>query len=239
MFKQSVLIADMESPFRQELRAKIESLDYPAVFHESCNGPETVRFINTLQPEIVFINATLPGMTGFEVLNRISHDPVSIVLSDRLEDAVMAIEHGALGYLHRPVCIDSLKRTLLRIGTSEKIGNAPKDVKIRYPSRIFVPQGGCLKKINTSEITFLRAERDYTQINTLSNDSFLSSLGIGEINRRLDPEKFIRVHRSFIVNMDQVQGLYKVFNRIHLVISGNMEINVGKRYIPLIKELIF
>ncbi|CDS93057.1 Two component transcriptional regulator, LytTR family [Sphingobacterium sp. PM2-P1-29] len=239
MFKQSVLIADRDVSFRQDLRKKIESLDYPAVFHESCNGPEAIRYINSLQPEVVFINASLPGMAGFDVIQKISHDPVCVVVSDRLEDAAKAMDHGALGYLHRPICTENLKRTLIRISSYETAGPVPAGKLARYPSRIFVAKGNSLKKIDTSEITFLRAERDYTRINILSNESFLSNLGIGELSRRLDPDKFLRVHRSFIVNLDHVQGLCRDIKRLMLVLPDNIEINVGKRYVPLIRELIF
>src|SRR5690606_9832435 len=114
MVKQSVLIADRDVSFRQELRSKILSLDYPATFHETCNGPEALRYIDSLQPALVFISASLPGLAGLEVLKRIHHDPITVVISDKPEDAVKAIDLGAAGYLNRPVSTDHLKRTLIR-----------------------------------------------------------------------------------------------------------------------------
>lgn len=239
MVKQSVLIADRDGSFRQELRRKIESLDYPAVFHETCNGPEAVRYINSLQPAVVFINASLPGIAGFDVLERISHDPISVVYSDHLEDAVRAIDHGALGYLHRPICTENLRRTLIRIGSSETVGLVQPLSMVRYPGRIFVEKGGSLKKINVPDITYLRADRDYTWIYTADNGAYLSNHGIGLLSSKLDPDRFMRIHRSFIVNLDHVQELYRNLRRFFLVLTGDVEIGVGKQYVPLLRELIY
>jgi len=239
MVKQSILIADKDGSFRQELRKKIVSLDYPAIFHETCNGPEAVRYIDCLQPSMVFINASLPGIAGFEVLRRISHDPISVVFSDHLEDAVRAIDHGAVGYLRRPICTENLRRTLIRIGTPEMARMAPAGRMNRYPSSIFLEKGGRLKKVNVPEITYLRADRDYTWIYTVDNSTYLSNHGIGLLSQKLDPDKFLRVHRSFMVNLDHVQELYRDVRRFYLLVTGEVEIGIGKQYVPMVRELIF
>ncbi len=239
MVKQSVLIADRDSSFRQELRKKIMSLDYPAIFHEICNGPEAIRYIDCLQPSVVFINASLPGLAGFDVLERINHDPISVVISDNPEDAIRAIDHGATGYLHRPVCTENLKRTLIRIGTSELARPVSSVQATGYPGRIFLEKGGRLIKVNVPEITYLRADRDYTWIYTTDNSAYLSNHGIGVLSQKLDPDKFRRVHRSYMVNMEHVQELYRDVRRFYLLVTGEVEIGVGKQYVPMIRELIF
>lgn len=239
MVKQSVLIADRDVSFRQELRKKIVSLDYPAIFHETCNGPEAVRYIDCLQPSVVFINASLPGLAGFDVLERISHVPISVVISDNAEDAVRAIDHGATGYLRRPICTENLKRTLIRIGTPEVARPFSSDRQTGYPGRIFLEKGGRLIKVNVPEITYLRADRDYTWIYTTDSSAYLSNHGIGVLSQKLDPDKFMRVHRSYIVNLEHVQELYKDVRRFYLLVSGEIEIGVGKQYVPVVRELIF
>lgn len=239
MVKQSVLIADRDVSFRQELRKKIVSLDYPAIFHETCNGPEAVRYIDCLQPSVVFINASLPGLAGFDVLERISHVPISVVISDNAEDAVRAIDHGATGYLRRPICTENLKRTLIRIGTPEVARPFSSDRQTGYPGRIFLEKGGRLIKVNVPEITYLRADRDYTWIYTTDSSAYLSNHGIGVLSQKLDPDKFMRVHRSYMVNLEHVQELYKDVRRFYLLVSGEIEIGVGKQYVPVVRELIF
>ncbi|WP_293942301.1 LytR/AlgR family response regulator transcription factor [Sphingobacterium sp. UBA7249] len=239
MVKQSVLIADRDVSFRQELRKMIVSLDYPAIFHETCNGLETVRFIDCLQPSVVFINASLPGLAGFDVLKKINHDPISVIISDNPEDAVRAIDHGASGYLHRPICTENLKRTLVRIGSSEvtrpiSLGNGNG-----YPGSIFLEKGGRLKKVNVSEITYLQADRDYTWIYTADDNAYLSNHGIGVLSQKLDPDKFLRVHRSYMVNLEHVNELYKDIRRLYLLVTGEIEIGVGKQYVSRVRELIF
>src|SRR5690606_32774597 len=187
MVTQTVLIADKDSAFRRELRQKIESMDYPAVFLECNNGPEAVRHINAFQPGIVFINVSLPGMGAFDVLEKISHDPMSVVFSDCARDALRAFEYGVMGYLLKPISSESLKRTLIRIGSSESTSYDSLHQGARYHGRIFVEKGNSLKKIDVREITHLKAERDYTLINTVNNTSYLSNYGIGHLSRKLDP----------------------------------------------------
>ncbi|WP_104383519.1 LytTR family DNA-binding domain-containing protein [Sphingobacterium sp. HMA12] len=239
MVKQSVLIADSNGSFRQELRKKIMSLDFPAIFHETCNGPETVRYIDCLQPSVVFINASLPRLAGFDVLERIKHDPISVVISNNPEDAVRAIDHGASGYLNRPICTESLKRTLIRIGTPDVARPFSSAQQTGYPNRIFLEKGGRLLKVNVPEITYLRADRDYTWIYTAGNSAYLSNHGIGVLSQKLDPDKFMRVHRSYMVNLEHVQELYRDVRRLYLLVTGEVEIGVGKQYVPMVRELIF
>jgi two-component system LytT family response regulator len=236
MVKQSVLIADRDVSFRQELRSKIVSLDYPAIFHETCNGPEALRYIDSLQPSLVFISAKLPGLAGFEVLKRIHHDPITVVISDKPEDAVQAIDLGAAGYLNRPVSTDHLKRTLIRIGSAKP---APQGQLNTYPGRIFLEKEGRLKKVLVSDILYLRADRDYTWIYTTDCTAYLSSHGIGVLSQRLDPSTFLRVHRSYIVNLEHVQELYRDARKFYLLIDGEVEIGVGKQYVQSVRDLIF
>lgn len=239
MVKQSVLIADKDGSFRQELRNKIVSLDYPATFHETCNGPEAIRYIDCLQPALVFINASLPGLAGFEVLERIHHDPITVVISDKPEDAVKAIDLGAAGYLNRPICTENLKRTLIRIGTSEVVKPVPVGQLSRYPACIFLEKEGRLRKVKVADIVYLRADRDYTWIYTTDNTAYLSNHGIGVLRQRLDPGTFLRVHRSFMVNLEHVQELYREGRKYYLLMDGAVEIGVGKQFVPMVRDLIF
>jgi DNA-binding LytR/AlgR family response regulator len=239
MVKQTVLIADKDGSFRQDLRKKILGLEYPAIFHETCNGPEAIRYIDGLQPAVVFINASLPGLPGFEVLKRIQHVPMAVVISDNPEDALKAIDVGAAGYLMKPICPENLKRTLIRISTSEMMQAGPLGKMVSYPNRIFLEKEGKLKNVRVSDIIYLRAHRDYTWIYTREKTAYLSNHGIGLLRQRLNPDTFLRVHRSYIVNLDYVQELCKDVRRFYLLMEGQVEIGIGKQYVPIIRNLIF
>ncbi|MEZ0450785.1 LytTR family DNA-binding domain-containing protein [Sphingobacterium thalpophilum] len=128
---------------------------------------------------------------------------------------------------------------MIRIGTPEAARPFSSARQAGYPGRIFLEKGGRLIKVNVPEITYLRADRDYTWIYTTDSSAYLSNHGIGVLSQRLDPDKFMRVHRSYMVNLEHVQELYRDVRRFYLLVSGEIEIGVGKQYVPMVRELIF
>ncbi len=106
-----------------------------------------------------------------------------------------------------------------------------------YPMYIFLKEGLIHKKIILLEILFIRAARDYSIIYTRQGEH-LSSYGISELEKLLDPTKFIRIHRSFIVNMIHVETLKKIDGKLFLNLLNGCPIPVGKTYMETIKKLI-
>ena len=106
-----------------------------------------------------------------------------------------------------------------------------------YPLFMFLKEGLQHKKIILLEIQFIRAARDYTIIYTQQGEH-LSALGITELENILDPTKFVRIHRSFIVNMIHVQTLKRMNGKIYLNLLNGNPIPVGKTYVEIIKKLI-
>jgi two-component system LytT family response regulator len=107
-----------------------------------------------------------------------------------------------------------------------------------FPTRILVDNGKKLKCLDVADIVYLKAERDYTVIHTMDS-SYLSSYGIGAIENKLDPQQFMRIHRSFIVNLHCIKELYRDITRMFLVLDNGMEVNVGRSYADGIRKMIF
>ncbi len=102
---------------------------------------------------------------------------------------------------------------------------------------LFVEDGGRWRRIAVQDIRYFQAAKDYTVVYT-QHGEFLSTSGIGHIERQLDMAQFLRVHRSYIVNVDRVEGCYRDFGRFFLVMENGREIGVGKHYLNSIKSLI-
>ncbi len=115
---------------------------------------------------------------------------------------------------------------------------APGQLNI-YPDRIFLEKEGRLKKVLVSDILYLRADRDYTWIYTTDRSAYLSSHGIGVLSQRLDPSIFLRVYRSYLVNLEHVKELYRDVRKFYLLMDGEVEIGVGKQYVQTVRDLIF
>jgi len=104
-------------------------------------------------------------------------------------------------------------------------------------THLFVEYGKQLRRIAVQDIRYLKAAGDYTVV-YLDKGEFVSSSGIGSIERKLDPSRFMRVHRSFIVNLEYIHACHRDIGRFYLIMENGQEIGVGKRYVHQIKSLI-
>src|SRR5690606_9704554 len=114
MGKQTVLIVDSDHSIRQWLRETIKCQPYPFVFWECCNGLEAEKYINALQPDLVFMAVKLPGKSGFEVMESVEYQPSVIFTSIATQDAAQAFEHQAIDYLIKPLTAERVKLALQR-----------------------------------------------------------------------------------------------------------------------------
>lgn len=240
MRKQTLLIVDRDCFFRKQLIEDVKHSHYPAIFWEAGNGLEALRYIDALQPDVVFLNVTLPGINGFEVLDRTEHSPAVVLTSECTTDAAKAFEYDAVDYLLKPLTTKRLQASLHKLDCkNNKVGSFPDKKSTLYPRRILVEKGNRLTCIPVSEITHLKADKDYTWIYTLHNESFLSTQGIGQFMQRLDPHEFLRIHRSYVVNLDHLKELYKDIHKTFITLPNNVELNVSRNYLPVIKELMY
>ncbi len=243
MAKLIVLIASNDDSSKQEVRHVIEQQPYRVVFWECGNGLEALRYINALQPDLVIMDVLLSGKSGFEVIESAEHTPAVIFISDSAEHAAKAFEHGATDYLLKPLSIERTTRALSRFERAQA-GITPEiqlfnPQQATYPTRILVEKGNRLTSIPVDKITHLKADKDYTWIHMFNGESYLSTNGIGQLERKLDSRRFIRVHRSYIINIDHIQELYRDISKLFVALPNDIEINVGRVYMPVLKELMF
>ncbi len=242
MGRQTVLIVDTNPSLRQWLQEFIKCHAYPFVCWDCSNGLEAEKYINALQPDLVFMDVKLPGKSGFEVLDTIEHQPSVVFTSTSTQGAAKAFEYQAIDYLIKPLTAERVKLTLQRFEQRNGGGRetqSPIDVPPRYPTRILVEKRQRLISIPVSKITHLKADKDYTWIHMLNGESYLSTSGIGQLERKLNPRYFIRIHRSYIINIDHIQELYRDISKLFILLPNAIEVNVGRNYLPAVKELMF
>lgn len=242
MNKKTVVIVDRDQSVRQRIRELTKLQPYNFVFWECSNGWEAIKYINDLQPDLAFIEVNIPGINGFEVVKTITHLPAIIFTSHCGKDAAKAFEYHAVDYLIKPLLSKRIELALKRFsrfngGFQEELNS--NNMNIRYTGRILVEKGQRLISIAVNRISHLKADKDYTWIHTLSGDCYLSSSGIGFLEQKLDSRYFVRIHRSYIINVDHIQGLHKDLNKFIISLPNAIEINVGRNYLHGIKKLIF
>jgi two-component system LytT family response regulator len=241
------LIIDDEKLARDLLKEYLENYPDIELLGEADQGTEAVEKIDKLKPDIVFLDVQMPGMTGFDVLEDIEHEPYVIFVTAYDQYAIKAFEKNAVDYLLKPLDEErfrnavnrALKRkTLEHSSIEDLLSSMRSERKGTYDTHIFVQKSEKLFNLPVEEIVYLEASGDYTIITTKA-DQFVSSSGIGKLEEILNPEVFIRVHRSTIVNVNYLKEIERHFNGGMVVkMQSGKSFPVSRTYAKLIRKKV-
>ena len=241
------VIVDDEKLARDLLVEYLQQMPEIEVAGEATKGKEAVEVIDKLKPDLVFLDVQMPGMTGFDVLDEITHDPYVIFCTAYDQYAIKAFEKNAVDYLLKPLDQERFKAAIERAinrmkleqnNVGELLRNIKTENKTSYDNHIFVQKSEKLLNLPVEEIVYLEASGDYT-ILTTKNDQFVSSSGIGKLEEILNPELFIRVHRSTIININCLKEIEKHFNGGMVVkMQNGKSFPVSRTYAKLIRRKV-
>ena len=218
------LIADDEPLARERLRHLLAAHPEVEIAAECRNGRETVAALKSKPIDLAFLDIQMPGNTGFEVIDDvgIAHMPVTVFVTAHNSYAIKAFEVHALDYLTKPVEPERLAATLIRVkerlaansalNTQAQLQNLVESLarpqSRKYPQRILIPDRGRDSFVTVSEIEWIEAADYYVHIHT--NGKALSlRQPIKQLADSLDPKRFVRVHRSAIVNVNHVREILR------------------------------
>lgn len=245
--KITCLIIDDEQLARELLKEYIENTPELTIIGEADKGKDAVELIDKMKPDLIFLDVQMPGMTGFDVLDDIEHDPFVIFTTAYDQYAIKAFEKSAIDYLLKPLDQERFKLAVEKAvsrmkleqnNVGELLRSMKTDSKTSYDSHIFVQKSEKLLNLPVEEIMFLEASGDYT-ILTTKNDQFVSSSGIGKLEEILNPETFIRVHRSTIININYLKEIEKHFNGGMIVkMQTGKSFPVSRTYAKVIRKKV-
>ena len=226
-----VLIVDDEPLARDRTRQLLEEEPDVEIVGECASGEDAVAAIESAAPDLVFLDVQMPGMDGFGVLARISASrlPAVVFVTAHDEHALKAFQVHALDYLLKPFDGARLSGSLQRV--REQLRSAAPhlfqrrllamlaDLKPRPgpANRIVIRSGGRLSFLKADEIDWIEGEGNYLRIHA-GKQSFLQRETMGEIEARLDPSRFVRIHKSTIVNTERIREIQPLFNGAHSVL---------------------
>lgn len=218
------LIVDDEMPARSRMRAMLEERDDIQVLGECNDGQQALATIGKLKPDLVFLDIQMPEMNGFEVVNKLdpSTAPTVIFVSAYSEHAVRAFEVNALDYLLKPFNTQRLNAAIERVqqriqsGDASAIRNvsATESEELRTPKtgdRIALKYGGRLHLVEVLKIVWIEAARNYVKVHA-NGKQYLFRESMKNLETRLAPLGFIRIHRSAIVNVECIESLEPTFH---------------------------
>ena len=238
MRKIRCLIVDDEDLARQVIRDYLGEYDDIEIAGEAKDGQEALIEIARLYPDIVFLDIQMPILNGFEVLDQLDTMPSIVFVTAHDEYAIRAFEVNAVDYLMKPVPKDRFEEALQRARDSlastvtsrtdvrERMHKLLEDVQrsTAYLDRILIREGQRIAILDLEDILWLQASDDYVSIYTSDGRSHLVTRTLSSFEERLDPRKFVRVHRSAIVNLDQVKDIVSLEDGRY-----DVELNGGQR----------
>lgn len=223
----SALIADDEPLARHLLREFLRAHADIRLAAEADNGLDAARAITELKPDLVFLDIQMPKLTGLEVLELTGRRDGVIFTTAHDQHALRAFELHAVDYLLKPFAQDRFDAALER---ARRLLGQPQPgmdglVAPQPLARVLVPDrdGGGLQVLAVDAIDYIEAQADYVAFHSAGREH-LKAQRISELEAQLDPTRFVRVHRSFIINLAALQGLEKTDSDAYLARMKN-----GKR----------
>jgi two-component system LytT family response regulator len=258
------ILVDDEKLAIQGLQLRLEAFPDVEVIATCANGREAIRAIKTEKPDLVFLDIQMPGFDGFSVVKGVMEiePPLFVFVTAYGEHAIRAFEANAVHYLMKPVDPDVLADTIERVRqrlaekrSSEEaeklkdvlaevapdaVENMPADDEAagRYERIINVKDRGQIFRVDVGSIEHIEAAGDYMCIYTGDNSLILRET-MKDLERRLDPRAFQRVHRSTIVNLDQVRQVKPHTNgECFLVLQSGAEVKVSRSYRDVVARFV-
>lgn len=247
---KKVIIIDDEAPARSLLKEYLSNYPSLIVVGEANNGVDAIRIIEEFKPEIVFLDVQMPGMTGLEVLKKLTEMPKIIFSTAYDQYALDAFEHNAIDFLLKPYTRERFAKAVNKVmqygeenlsslrSLAESLLQEAGSGKSRFPAKILVQSKNKLIALDMEAIIWVEAEKDYSNLVT-SHTTYLSNYGIGQIATKLDPEMFIRIHRSAIINIHYIKEIFKHPASYDVKMTNGDVVKVSRSYLDNIKRLTF
>jgi two-component system, LytTR family, response regulator len=200
------------------------------------NAAEGINAINSLQPDIVFLDIEMPVMNGFVMLQQLTFKDFELIFVTAYDHyAINAIRYSALDYLVKPVEIEELVAAVSKaeLNRSNKSAKERLDLLLeqfnkKHPKRITIPTLEGLQFINIKDIVYLEASNNYTNIHLQDKSHFLVSRTLKDFEEMLPSENFVRIHNSNIINKDYVEKYIRGEGGQVVMKNGNV-LDVSKR----------
>jgi two-component system LytT family response regulator len=228
--KIRAVIVDDEELARDRIHSLLAEHPDVEIVGSCADGRSAVETIDSTAPDLLFLDVQMPGMDGFEVVQNIdaSHIPAVVFVTAHDGHALRAFEVHALDFLLKPFDQPRFEKALERARGQIAQRNGQVDSRLvslleelrgerKYPERLIVKSGGRVYFLRADEIDWVEASGNYVKIHT-KNEAHLLRESMKNMEQKLDPKTFVRIHRSAIVNIDRIKELEPWFHGEYIVI---------------------
>jgi len=249
---RALIVVDEELA-RHIIRELLQPHSEIEIAAECANGFEAVKTIGELQPDLVFLDVQMPKLTGFEVLELLDPGPAVVFCTAYDEYALKAFEVHAVDYLLKPFGRERLAEAMTRVRARRREdaaaappapGMSPAALASaarpagRWLERVLVREGPQVHVIPVERLDYLEAQDDYIAIHS-DGRTWLKTQPLAELAEGLDPDRFVRIHRSYVLNVDRLSKLelFSKDNRIAILKTGQ-QLPVSRAGYARLRELM-
>jgi len=197
-----ILIVDDEELARARLKRMLNTLEIKYI-DEATNADEAIEAVKNIKYDVVFLDINMPKVSGLELGYEIKYfdDKISIIFQTAYEEhALQAFDIGAVGYLVKPYSLEQLKEMLSRVKATDVAVKKSEDL------RILSKTGESYLLLKPEEIFYVKADLSEVMLRSAKGFSYYSQK-ISDLEKKLEPYKFVRVHRSYLVNIDEIKEM--------------------------------
>ena len=223
-----VVIVDDEEPARLALRQDLEALGDVEIVAECANGFEAVKVVTETRPDLLLLDVQMPKLDGFEVLELVGGEVPVVFVTAYDEFALKAFEIHAVDYLLKPFTRERLKSALER-ARERQAGTGPLPAALRRAARpagaplerVVIREGAQVHVVGVDKIDYVEAQDDYIAFRT-GGKLLLKEQTLGDLESQLDGRRFVRIHRSYVLNIERLARveLYAKDSRIAILTDG-------------------
>lgn len=244
--KVRTFIVEDEPLARQTLRDFVADVDWLELVGEASDGLQATARIEDLKPDLIFLDVQIPELSGIELLRRLEYRPAVVFTTAFEHYAVTAFELEALDYLQKPFGRERFLKTIRRIRKNlsgyghDRRQNEIEDSKEEPKplTRLFVRRDrDIILPLDVDKILWLEANGDYVSIHT-SDETFIASGTLTSFSKRLCEKSFLRVHRSAIINLEQIKKLEEQGRSFLVYLKDGSEIQASRSGSRILKQLL-
>ena len=239
------IVIDDERLAREELKLLLKDYIEIEVIDEARNGEEGIEKIKALKPELVFLDISMPGMTGFDMLKKLDDIPRVIFVTAYDEFALKAFDVNALDYVMKPVDPERLKDAISKLQNQEDdfisssvISPSRKERPLTVNDKVFIKDGEKCWFIELSKVRMLESEGNYVKV-YFDNFRPLVLRSLNSFEDRLDTEYFFRANRKFIINLQWISKIENWFNGgLQVELREGEKVEISRRQAIRFKEMM-
>ena len=239
-----VVIVDDEPAGRRLLERLLEREEGIEIVGVCRHGEEAITVLGACPVDLVFLDVRMPGKDGFEVVRALEQPPAIVFVTAYDRFALEAFDVEAWDYLLKPfdderlqACLARVRRRMTRERASSVL-DPPSETADPPLERIAIPQGRAKVTVHMAQVIAIEAESNYARFH-LAERSYLARVSLAHLAQRLDARRFVRVHRSWIVNVDHLARQEPVgHGDLLLTMDSGLEVSLSRRYRDRLKAVL-